>query len=1126
MKIWLRGSRWEVLAGQALHQFPIHADKFDENELILPSHLTAEGFPSVWGPAHAFTIRLQKSQLRVEKENEAYRAQCRQAVVDLLHLVMGQFFDLLRVEEIPLRVKQPDGTEAPVASRWLRLLYDSLAAEDREAPALVVLRAGAGPNAPVAAINFADCLWFPVHSYKMEALAERLERLVGKVEPDGLALPSGLGEEARGEVLYRVAQLRSYLDYLWNELEEAPAVKAVLSRFLHGLREVAAPAKLSVLGGRVFCRLGDSYKALDLFLSRAEPGGDLGVCPECGDDWRNHPYQGERFPLGRLVLEGGSSPQRKLVCPVHHLELPGWDDLLNRSVFFDEVNASYVIWEDDPNDVGTSRLTFPPDARRLEVRRGAGKEPGSVRFLFNKAEVEVRGRAVHRSKVLLPKLVELPRGSLARLLPVDGEEEVCVDWPKGGVVEDPEHPGTWRAHLRGWQRPWEWSVSRFREEGLSDPGATALLLWPGFEDPSWKAETVVFALRNEKSTAPPAPTLRCYVAGPRDKRVTANLRGPDIELAGTSIRGMVFHSHSRFEALELRSPGGQAWGYLLPSRRPLRPSKVASGTLALDFGTSNTVAAWLAAGESNPEPLAADANAPPLELLAPPSAPEKEEFAAALSLLPFWPSRVPGRWSIPSELYRLHQAGRWTLPHDMLAPGHLDLVYSDFKWRDDNNKLRPAFLSMVLQMVLADLRARSVQALDLRATYPLAFEPARLREYVALLQEVVADLRRQTGMTLNLVGYADESISGLQACGERTGNLHCVIDLGGGTTDIAVQIVDIKAGLRDRTRRPLFVDSLQYAGNQVLASLLADDTLIDALVRYGHDRFGSVNGDPGRVARQVMLRDLRSSPASAPGFWNHIATRQATAAQRFSARNLSLFDAILAYAIRLIDEAEAEMHRIGALKAGKRAEVAVFVVGQGWGLLRLQTEKGEHDPRSYVDRRLRELGNALPGRKDEFRCEVIQPDFRAQGSAKLATSFGAAQLGASQVRKIDELGRTTGKDTLLGMNVRFYDQQELKAESRLREQRLINSTVEQLDAWESFAKPLLRAPGVTEHVRTRFGPNESEQRRLIENRLKDLIAKHMKEALDRGEELRSTPLQLLIEHVWAERLTRLENGAS
>src|ERR1700709_1370321 len=102
MKTWLRGNRWEVQPGKGLNRFPIRSDKFDENELILPLHLTAEGFPTAWGPAHAFSIRLNHSALRFEEEDSAYREQCQQSARDLLTLVIAQFLGLLRSDEIPL----------------------------------------------------------------------------------------------------------------------------------------------------------------------------------------------------------------------------------------------------------------------------------------------------------------------------------------------------------------------------------------------------------------------------------------------------------------------------------------------------------------------------------------------------------------------------------------------------------------------------------------------------------------------------------------------------------------------------------------------------------------------------------------------------------------------------------------------------------------------------------------------------------------------------------------------------------------------------------------------------------------------------------------------------------------
>lgn len=1106
MKTWLRGDRWEVQPGKALHRFEIHSDKFDENELILPLHLTAEGFPTIWGPAHAFTNRLNHSLLHFDgKGQETYRQQCRQAALDLLTLVVGQFLNLFKTEEIPL---QKGAGGAPPGSRLFRLLAESLATEARPMPALVVLRDPQIVGAPIAAVNYPDCLWFPVHSYRLDAMGQRIAALLGKIDLQGVALTESRPD---GEVRSLVGQLRTYLQQLAASLDSSLASHRILVNFENGLRGVAEAQPVAIHSGRLFARAQGEVREAQLRLhgERDQHEG----CLQCGQDWMNH-----RYSNGILVLQGGNQPNRQVVCPRHGSEIPGWKDLMERSVFYDEDEAEYVIWADDPTDGIGRNLRLPPNGERTEVPRESG--PGRVRFRFNQAEIEVRGRVLRLGDVLLRRVVELPASADVEALPVNGEEAMCLDWEAGGMQEDKARRGYWNVYLHGgWRQPLSWQAETFRDPDLSEPDNVTLLLWPGFDDPSWKAETVVYGLRRVRAANFIPAKVRCYGAGPRRSRKLA-------EHEGKNIRHSMLHLSDRVEALEIRSPGSEPWGYLLPRRRKLQPAQVVDATVALDFGTSNTAIAWKP-DHGKPGPVAPDQDAPPLELMAASDPEERQKIAQALSLLPFWPKQPVERWIIPSELLYFPESDQWTIPHDAVEPAQFQSmdIRRDFKWFDEDNTHRRIYLSFVLRMALANLRARGIRRARLRATYPLAFERGHLGGYAEVLGQVVRQLAAETGMQLSLTGYANESISGLEACGQKAGNLQCVIDFGGGTTDIAVRILDPKQGFTE----PLFVDSIHLAGNDILDSLLADRAIVDGLLQYGKaDLASEVRPEVrNKVARQIVVRELRSSGTSAPPWWRSLAERSSGVAQRFAVRNRAYFDGVLAYVLQLLGAAQEEMRKQGALRPDEGAEIAVFLLGQGWGLLRLQVEKGDFEPKSYVQRRLEELRTRLSGgRPDPSRFQVIIPGYEVRSSPKLATSYGAVELRNDHVRQASDLENRTGRETIFGIDVEFYDHSHLKPGELLSssiDKPAVKSAVARHDAWDRFVGPLLAAPGISDHVRQLFGATEAERRTLVENRLTDLIDKRMSEQLGKSEILQTSPLLLLVQEVWSEQLKRVDS---
>jgi hypothetical protein len=244
-------------------------------------------------------------------------------------------------------------------------------------------------------------------------------------------------------------------------------------------------------------------------------------------------------------------------------------------------------------------------------------------------------------------------------------------------------------------------------------------------------------------------------------------------------------------------------------------------------------------------------------------------------------------------------------------------------------------------------------------------------------------------------------------------------------------------------------------------------------------------------------------------------------------RNRALFDGVLAYVLKLIAVAEQEMRRNGALVEGQGAQADVFLLGQGWGLLRLQSGRGEHEPIAYVQKRLEELRAALPFAPQQGDFEVYGPGYEVRNALKLATSFGAALLPS--VRSASELEGKLGRRTIFGVDVDFSDGAVIAADDFLEDENkrlAIKGAVKKNSAWDQFVRPLLAAPGMTDHVRQLFGASDTERRKYVEGRVSYLISTHIREQLAKSLAPRLSPLILLLEHVWTEQLRRLDVSQS
>jgi hypothetical protein len=797
-----------------------------------------------------------------------------------------------------------------------------------------------------------------------------------------------------------------------------------------------------------------------------------------------------RYVEGPLILRGGTQPQRKVFCPQHGVELLGWEDLKGCSVFFDVMEAEYVVWADDPSL--SQDLQLPPKGERVEVTLD-GTGTGQARFRFDQAEIIVEGRVVRRDDVLLKRIVELPSGAVAKALPLNGEEAICVDWQQGGISDDEHEKGFWEVHLRGGWRPFIWRVEAIRDVDVSEPANVTLLLWPGFDDPDWNSDIVVYVLRKMRNLVP--PRVRCYGKGPRTQSLLGEHDGRDITC------GMLRLSE-KVEALEFRSPGGEPLGYMRPMRRTLHPGPGAKAIVSLDFGTRNTT---VCSKMPNALPRVITMNEDaPLELLASVDPAEQQRIAEILNLLPFWP-KLPPQHRIPSELLFFPESCNWTIPRRGYEPRLFDSmdVRRDFKWFDEGNLHRLIYLGFVLRMALANLRTQGVTSIALRATVPPLFERRDLCSYQEVIQALGLKLTSETGMQIEIDGYETEAAAGIWACGQGSGNLQCAIDMNEGGTCTIVRTVDSN----HRFRQPFIVDWLRVGSNDVMDSLVGDSRLIQELLRQRE----VPNKGPGRakeMARQIVVREALESNAL-PGWWRAFVAGNAQA-QLFLERERALFDGILAYALRLASVAEQDMRRDGRVRKGEECRIDVFLLGSGWNLLRLASEG--RNPQAYVQERLREFQVALPFVPD-YKFGVYAPD-----ASEFASGLGAALLPS--VESVEKLENSLGLRAVFGIDIEFYEGFRLEAEEfldDLRSRPAIKSCISRTSVWDQFIEPLLQLPGMTDYVRQLFGSTGEERRGLFENGLADRIDKYMAEDLSKGLAPRVSPLGLL-EEIWVDQL--------
>ena len=415
---------------------------------------------------------------------------------------------------------------------------------------------------------------------------------------------------------------------------------------------------------------------------------------------------------------------------------------------------------------------------------------------------------------------------------------------------------TWELHLAGRsdRLPFTLPVPPEALGTVEQPRAAHWMVWPRFrskEAPYWRAYYVYEHCTDEKLH------LSTLWFDPDDDCVR---RCAAPEVAGAHPVGFEggdqrAHTGGPPLALSLENPqSGQELGLYVIDLTPLgrRQGNVKVG---IDFGTSHTVAAVQADG--GPEglvelpPELASARLSPLTLHV------SEDWShvtggggkPGLKALGEWLPTYTDEDALkemqgllPSELLTIaplstlsaSDPARWQPGRDCVIPfmdmqrsDLADHLLSDFKWRasseafkDREPVLREVYLGMAMELVMADIVWRRLEALPARVeftfTYPLRDPAEQVKDYQRTLRRVLESGARSLGGELGFtdnIGIYNES-SAAKGGTRVFGEVCLVGDLGGGTLDLFISAND-GPGIDFEE----VADSAKLGGNELLRTM-------------------------------------------------------------------------------------------------------------------------------------------------------------------------------------------------------------------------------------------------------------------------------------------------------------------
>lgn len=273
-----------------------------------------------------------------------------------------------------------------------------------------------------------------------------------------------------------------------------------------------------------------------------------------------------------------------------------------------------------------------------------------------------------------------------------------------------------------------------------------------------------------------------------------------------------------------------------PSRAEDDYGGAVSASMAIDFGTTNTVAYWQPPQRQQQRRVVSRAETHGLDprgfaqsalWLADNESWQAAEVIAAFLPGPAYRPTASDRFIVPSEVWRVGREGyhliRWASDHPEGSEARHRQVVTQFKWDSDEGEegLAPTRVAYLRELILQSLPtviaafdpARVVE-LKIGFAFPLAFEFAARAQFRAMLDGLGRELSHLTGLVVDISPSINESKACVNAFGSFNGETFLVADMGGGTLDLALFSYDSNGTMRSHQ-----MGSLRYAGERCVEAL-------------------------------------------------------------------------------------------------------------------------------------------------------------------------------------------------------------------------------------------------------------------------------------------------------------------
>jgi hypothetical protein len=666
-------------------------------------------------------------------------------------------------------------------------------------------------------------------------------------------------------------------------------------------RGVSKPLPERLFGEGPRLAIGNQSRELEIPLFIGTPI----FCSNCG------------FELGKTV--GGLDIRHPDDCRCSNCSQPhDWLADHREWIRFDAQRGEYLIY------------LFPESpARQL----GAVEEADGVRIATGRLTLKVFGLVLSEERLKCDRLIFFKDGGAVR------KPDLAVRGEYFGLVRPSRTAGQPRidAYSKDWIVPlevegWSHPVSlRYRPEEIKEEEAL-LLTWPNFRMEGWNIYYYLLEATAQMNSAG---------IGLRSLRAD---RRPEM------MEGSRGRTEEPFEALEIvfRIAGRlQQAGIYKPGRVEAARGSAAV-TLALDFGTSSS-AIWYRIGDAEPRILRFrdfTETLIPNQILA-------DQILQGSNWLPtyriddpatalrFYSQQLDGEappdrsgseiveqmnYFMPSEIITPNGITNRQLDQPLLSfrichaygarpDGHVTFEMKSLPAEGDVeggfsfSQIVTSYLEMLFILALASISQREPRAgfLIVRSSFPRAFSSNKVRLYLQCLQDVFQRVEARTGFVTN-ESYSIDEARAAALSARAPGDTVLVLDMGGGTTDIGVFDWD------EGRLHPIFVDSLQYGGNDFLHLLNQEPDLFPKPTEKRDDRLLW-------LIREIRLRSF-AEVVRTQYSGNQTARRQ-------TVDLLLQFYRPIVFFVRRLFEALPHHGRSFDLA---QAPISLYLVGNGWSL--------------------------------------------------------------------------------------------------------------------------------------------------------------------------------------------------